>query len=529
MSVSPVPWVHPDIRRSWVFGSCRHPGYAPNIRRKRERVRELGGSALALCLLLLLAAGCADRQDRLRTFADHPGFKTLEGCRDGKPGRLPDLQERELLARYRPRLFVPPGGAWPIDFYRDYLPNVVLRDHAQEDTLLRNRVTRELLQEIEGNPTVYLDLVREPPLQKGADPPFRSVLYGRAYREVVKFRDEEGQVHALPLTFLKYNATFARSGLPARLPWGYEPGLRLLGLDPEDWHQLDHFCAIHVVLDEEERPVAALVAQHNHHRTYLIGKDLPLPEDGRLAFAIARRSNELYPDDGSSEPARHRVAPCALYFKYLLSGEEAPFFRGEDLTYGRKAGGGGSRLRAKIPPRLRPLLPGPDHAGPVSPLPGEEHRPERPPRGGLLCPTFPPSPGQPPPVLLPSRRRPRGHPGGGREHRREAEDHPHPGADRAVRGPPLPGPAGRPREEVKDRPARLIGERSVTFFGLSASKSVEEGRSPIQGGRAEALGGAGLPRTGSASSTHSGNKVPAHVDKGEPNVPKRSIRARICR
>ncbi len=68
MSVPPLPWVHPDILRSWIFGGCHHPGCIPDTRRKRGRLRGLDGPALTLCLLLL-TVGCADRQDRLRTFA----------------------------------------------------------------------------------------------------------------------------------------------------------------------------------------------------------------------------------------------------------------------------------------------------------------------------------------------------------------------------------------------------------------------------------------------------------------------------
>jgi hypothetical protein len=94
-----------------------------------------------------------------------------------------------------------------------------------------------------------------------------------------------------------------------------------------------------VVLDEKERAVAVILAQHNHHRTYLVGKDIALPADGRMVFDIALRSNEVYVDSQDALPVEHRVARWTLYMKYLLSGEDAPFFRGYDLTYGVRAGG----------------------------------------------------------------------------------------------------------------------------------------------------------------------------------------------
>ncbi|NIO04583.1 MAG: hypothetical protein GTN74_08205 [Proteobacteria bacterium] len=46
-----------------------------------------------------------------------------------------------------------------------------------------------------------------------------------------------------------------------------------------------------------------ILAQLNHHRTYLIGKDIALPVDGRMVFDIALRSNEAYPaSDDLGEP-----------------------------------------------------------------------------------------------------------------------------------------------------------------------------------------------------------------------------------
>ncbi len=110
-------------------------------------------------------------------------------------------------------------------------------------------------------------------------------------------------------------------------------------MDLEDWHELDNFVAIHVVLDELHSPIAVILAQHNHHRTYLIGKDIGLPADGRIPFDIALRSNEVYPASDDSGPVNHRVIPWPLYMKYLLSGQDPPFFRGYDVTYGLRAGG----------------------------------------------------------------------------------------------------------------------------------------------------------------------------------------------
>jgi hypothetical protein len=112
-----------------------------------------------------------------------------------------------------------------------------------------------------------------------------------------------------------------------------------VGLDPRDWHQLDNFVAAHIVLDGSGKPIAVLLAQHNHHRAYLAGRDIASPADDRYVFDVALRSNELYPGSDSESPVRHRAVRWSLYLKYLLGGEGRPLASADDITYGRRAGG----------------------------------------------------------------------------------------------------------------------------------------------------------------------------------------------
>jgi hypothetical protein len=293
-------------------------------------IRCLCGGVLMASLLV----GCTSRPPPLWTFADFPGFRAYT-CAT-VPGPTPDEKERLLLSRFRPRIVVAPGAPWPIDFYRDYLPHTVLRDAEQRGRVIARHVTREVLRQLGNGRHCYLDLVQIPDLRREGKTP---VVYGRIYRERVTFSNSRGETTVRSLIFLKYTVVFAVSGLPAGLPWIYDEGLRLLGLNPEDWHQLDNFCAVHVVLDEGEQPVAVLLAQHNYHRTYLVGRDIPLPADGRMIFAAAQRSNELYPDTGEAVPVFHRAIPWPLYTEYLLSGQARPWFAADDLTYGQRAGG----------------------------------------------------------------------------------------------------------------------------------------------------------------------------------------------
>lgn len=309
-------------------------------------------TASLLTVFLATLPGCTHNFDRYQTFADHPGFKEYYDGRCPADQSDPPVSNTDLerLERFRPHLILPPGGRYPIDFYRDYLPYSVMKRYSDGQTVT-NTVTPELLKTIQADTGYYLDFQFKRYRADGLDRKYRgpssdkttddweSTVYARVYHETVTFPTQNGQILSKSLTFLKYNLIFAVSGLAARLPSGSETALRLVGLDPEDWHQLDNFVAIHIVLDERGTPIAAILAQHNHHRTYLIGKHLPLLPDGRLAFDIALRSNEIYPDSDAKEPKEHRVIRWDLYMKYLLSGKDPPFFRGYDITHGIPAGG----------------------------------------------------------------------------------------------------------------------------------------------------------------------------------------------
>lgn len=306
--------------------------------------------AMAAACLTLAGGACHPGKKPYRSFADYPGFEEYYGGRCLTEEPPPKGEYRELLLRYRPRLIIPEGGRYPIDFYRDYLPFTVLRRYP-EKTVVTEKVTPGVLKANRDNREVYLDFLfdryrvagldrRVGEEEKGSPLTARKpVVYGRIYRERVSFPAEEGRSRAFSLTFLKYNAVFAVSGLPAGLSKGYDVLLRMVGISPEEWHALDNFVVVHVVLDEEKRPMAVILSQHNSHRTYLVGGQIPLPLDGRFAFDVALRSNELYTASSSPGPVRHRAIRGNLHLKYLLSGEDPPFFSADDITRGRKAGG----------------------------------------------------------------------------------------------------------------------------------------------------------------------------------------------
>jgi len=302
---------------------------------------------------------------KYHTFADRPGFDEYYRDRCRIPPPPVTEKDRLLLEKYRPRFVLPPGGSYPLDFYRDYLPHTELRSWPDGEVLSK-AVTRNLLLEhrtdhhaylrfdVKGYRAAGLDVRWE----RGAPPPGperEPVVYGRVYRERVSFPDGNGGKEEFNLTFLKYNLVFATSGLPEKLPLVPKILLSLGGVDREDWHVLDNFVAAHVVLDAREKPIAVILAQHNDHRTYLLGPDIPFTTDGRPVFDIALRSNEVYPDSRSPQPALHRVIRWSLYLDYLLSGENPPLFKGWDMTFGLNAGGGEFHYKLKILPPCDPL------------------------------------------------------------------------------------------------------------------------------------------------------------------------------
>ena len=330
-----------------------------------------------LLLIPLFIPGCAGNY---HTFADYPGFKEYYQDRCETPPPSPSEKDLDLLEKFRPRFILPPGGSYPIDFYRDYLPYTVMRSWPEKKVVAVD-VNRGLLLKHRVNRGAYLDFdtrqYRSDGMNlrwvKGSPSPASErvpVVYGRVYRERVSFPDSEGKAEEHDLTFLKYNVLFATSGLPADLSAWSSFLLSLGGFDREDWHALDNFVAAHIVLDEKETLIAVVLAQHNHHRAYLIGKDIPNTADGRPVFDIALRSNEIYPASESTEPVLHRVIRWSLYLDYLLSGENGPTLKGTDLTFGAKAGGGEFDYDLKIISPCDPLYTSEMILGPPRPFLG---------------------------------------------------------------------------------------------------------------------------------------------------------------
>jgi len=270
--------------------------------------------ALAATLTLSLGACSEDGN-----FSQHPGFAAWYASHPPSDA-LPDAAGRTLLARYRPRVFLPTGNEGPIDFYRDYVAQGRL---LVGETVL-DKVDQAVLNQHKRDPTGVFEHV-------ALDRPVHPVIYGRIDRSALP--------GCAPLTFLTYNLVFRHSGLPAALPWWQAAALGLVG-DLDDWHQLDHYVAMTLALTPEGGhlvPFAVTFQQHNYLRSYLLGAQdgpgrLALPADGRIAVDVAIRSNELYPHRPGRVQRRAVSFMSAEAAGYLVSGENPPWRAADDVT-----------------------------------------------------------------------------------------------------------------------------------------------------------------------------------------------------
>ena len=271
------------------------------------------GLRRAVLLGLIALGACAPRETN---FSQVAGF--AEYFARNPPARTPaSPADQALLARYAPRFMVPAGHAGLIGFYEDYVASGRLVDGAGR-TIARDP-NRAELNAVRDDPRVTF--IHEP---RDASP--TPVVLARIERAPGPGAD--GAVW----TFMTYSAVFRLSGLPAAMPW-FEASVLGVVADLTDWHQLDHYTAATIILDETRRPIAVALQQHNGRRTYLVGRDIPLPPDGRVVIDVAVRSNELY----AHQPGRvvRRAVPMQTpdAMRYLVTGKSPPLLSADDVTH----------------------------------------------------------------------------------------------------------------------------------------------------------------------------------------------------
>ena len=267
-----------------------------------------------LAVAVLWLGGCGHTP-----FTQLPGFAELRLARGGEP---PGAAERGLLERFKPQLFIAEGAEGPIDFYRDYIAYGRLRDGAGGE----HPPDRDALNRLRADPDAVF--VHRPP----DDAPAHPVAYG-GFRRAELMLDAERRI---PIDVLSYHFVFRHSGLPRGAPAVLRYLAGLVGAD-RDWHQLDHYTAAFVILNESGQAFAVMLQQHNYLRTYLVGSDPALPAGGPIQLDSAIDSNELYPHRAelTSRPAAGFMG--AQVADYLAGVSEDPPFllAAPDLTHGR--------------------------------------------------------------------------------------------------------------------------------------------------------------------------------------------------
>ena len=269
---------------------------------------------LATAFLLASLSACA-RADETN-FSQRAGFAEYFAANPPSAER-PDAADQALLSRYRPRLFMGPGLEPPIRFYEDYIAQGRLI--GCDGKVLCTDVSPEQLNRHREDHYVVFEHI---PSKAST----RSEMFGRVDRETFDLGGESRN-----FTFLTWNATFRTSGIAVGISaW---KGLMLgIGGDLIDWHQLDHYTAVTLALDERQRPVALMFQQHNYRRTYIVGADMTWPADDRIGVDVAMRSNEFYAHrpERTVRRAASFLSPDTV--EYLVTGRAAPFRIADDIT-----------------------------------------------------------------------------------------------------------------------------------------------------------------------------------------------------
>jgi hypothetical protein len=284
------------------------------------RLRRLGNAVAAALLAIAITTACAQSGN----FSQQPGFASHYAAHPRRSTAASD-DERALLQRHRPRLWLPAGHAGPIDFYGDYIARGTLV--SGDGSVQSNAVDQALLNRWKNDPQAVFT---HRPCDDCAGA--RAVVFGRVDTAPVPMGDGSKRV----FTFLTYHVVFRHSGVLMGLaPWQSWP--MRLAADLDDWHQLDHYTAASIVLDNFAKPVALMLQQHNGLRTHVFGETVDgqrveWPADGRVPIDVALRSNELYPHRTGRHERRAVRFVDADALGFLIGLGPRPIFGSHDIT-----------------------------------------------------------------------------------------------------------------------------------------------------------------------------------------------------
>ena len=316
-----IPWVTSSKARCRAQCRCDIPHMIPWITRHMCY-------CVCIAMMALGAVACESSSDQEMSFVD-----AVRAFPDGMEYFDQDAPEtRQLLMHFLPRIFVAADSLAPLDFYTEYLPDTRASIGDNIDIAGDpHTVTPRYLRAIADIPGAYLDY--QPDFEQAVhtrnySPP----LYGRIYGATFSYAGE-----SIDLLFLKYNAVFAYSGLPAGINKGKQFAANLIG-NIKEWHELDIHGAIHIILSRQDlRPIGVLLAQHNHHRLYMRGRDFEWPVDNRVAVSYSSLSNEpyliaQYADIPNTPSVVERTVGNPFHVDFLFNrSDKEPFSAGYDV------------------------------------------------------------------------------------------------------------------------------------------------------------------------------------------------------
>ena len=225
----------------------------------------LATAAIAWVLASGLSLTASETVDAQETnFSQREGF-TAWREQQRSQARVADPHERALLRKHRPRFMLPLNHPGPIDFYRDYMSSGQLQ--LGDGRVLEAPIDAATLNTHRRDP--HATFVHSAPPASSSGIP--AVIYARADPLPIAM---EKQTQSM--TVLTWHAVFRHSGLPAGVE-GLRAMLAAVAGDLHDWHQLDHYTAVSLILDERQQPVALAMQQHNYIRHLFVGRA------GRLA------------------------------------------------------------------------------------------------------------------------------------------------------------------------------------------------------------------------------------------------------
>jgi len=268
---------------------------------------------LVVTALLIGLLSIAVSQPPATNFSQYEGFQEHFLAFPRQPSAATG-QERVLLERYRPRLFIGIGQEGPISFYDDYIAHGTLYD--MRGDIIGHEPSRALLNAHKDDPHVVF---AHTPVAPTSTP----VVFARI--------DQADVPDAGVFTFLTYHFVFRQSGIPTGTPRWILNVMSWLA-DLHDWHQLDHYTMARVVLDRRSNPIAVVLQQHNYVRSYILGRDMSFPSDYRITLDTALNSNELYPHLPGHQARRAVPFMTAKNLPYLITGEHMPWIPTNDVT-----------------------------------------------------------------------------------------------------------------------------------------------------------------------------------------------------